>query len=251
MKVLITRPRSQAAPFAEALRAAGFEPAFLPVIEVRPVDDLGELEQAIGSLSSYDWIVFTSINAVEIFFDRVGDWNGLKQKPKIAVIGSKTAAAVKARGAEPDFVPEKYVAESILPGLGNLRGKRILLPAAEIGRDVLVVAIAQAGGTAHELSVYRTLPTEPDADGLTALRAGVDVVTFTSPSTVDNFVLLAERYGLDPLNLPGRPRIACIGPITEEAARQRGFTQLIVASDHTSDGIIEVLKQHSTQLEVR
>lgn len=251
MRVLITRPRSQAAPFAEALRAAGFEPVFLPVIEVRPVDDLGELERAIASLSTYDWIVFTSINAVEIFFDHVDDWNRLEHKPKIAVIGRKTAESVKARGARPDFLPEEYVAEAILPGLGDVRGKRILLPAAEIGRDVLAVAIAQAGGSAHEVSIYRTLPAEPDAAGLAALRSGVDVVTFTSPSTVDNFVRLAERCGLDPFNLPGSPRFACIGPVTEEAARQRGFTQLIVASDHTTDGIIEALRQYSPKLEVR
>ncbi len=250
MKVLITRPRSQSEPFAEALRGAGFEPVFLPVIEIRPVDDLSELERAIASLNTYDWIVFTSINAVEIFFNRVADWQGLQPKPKIAAIGRKTAEALRARGADPAFVPDEYVAEAIMPGLGNVRGKRILLPGAEIGRDVLALAIRKAGGLAHEVSIYQTLPTEPDPTGLAALRSGLDVVTFTSPSTVDNFVSLAVRQRLDPLHLPGRPWFACIGPVTQRAARQQGLARLIVAADHTTDGIIASLKQHVAQLEV-
>lgn len=250
MKVLITRPRSQAGPFADALRRAGFEPVFLPVIEVRPVDDPSELQKALESLATYDWIVFTSVNAVEITFDHMEYWKALKRRPKIAAIGRKTAEALRARGAEPDFVPDEYVAEAILPGLGDVRGKRILLPGAEIGRDALPVAIVAAGGSAHEISIYRTLPTEPDAAGLAALRAGVDVVTFTSPSTVENFVSLTERCGLDPLHLPGRPQVACIGPVTEQAARAGGFTRLIVARDHTTEGIIEALKAQAANVEV-
>lgn len=250
MIVLITRPRAQSGQFAEALRAAGFETATLPVIEIRPVNDLSDLDRAILRLANYDWIVFTSVNAVEITFDHIPDWRALPRKPKMAAIGRKTAEALRARGAEADFVPEEYVAEAIVPGLGDVRGKRVLLPAAEIGRDVVAKAIREAGGEAHEISVYRTLPTEPDRAGLAALKAGVDAVTFTSPSTVDNFISLAEREGLDPLNLPGRPCFACIGQVTEQAARAQGLAKLIVAEDHTTDGIIEALKRYAGSLEV-
>jgi len=252
MKVLITRPRVQSGPFAEALMAAGFETAFLPVIEIQRVDDLGELDRAIREIFTYDWIVFTSINGVEIFFDHVDDWRDLTRtrRPKVAAIGSKTAEALRLHGAAADFVPDEYVAEAILPGLGDLPGKRVLLPGAEIGRDVLPRAIVAAGGRAHEISVYRTLPAEADPAGLAALRSGVDIVTFTSPSTVDNFVSLAEQHGLDPHDLPGGPRFACIGPVTEEEAREQGFTRLIVAEDHTTEGMVEALRKYAASLEV-
>ncbi len=253
MRVLITRPRSQSGPFAEALRAAGFETVFLPVIEIKPVDDLAELDSAIRRLYTYDWIVFGSVNAVEVTFDHVKAWDEITSpgKPRVAAIGRKTAEALRARGVETDFVPDEYIAEAIMPGLGEVRGKRILLPRAEIARDILPAAIRKAGGTADEITVYRTLPVEPDPEGLAALRAGVDVVTLTSPSTVDNFVEVARRNGLDPLDLPGRPWFICIGPVTEQAAREQGLGRLIVASDHTTDGMVAALLKHAGKLEVQ
>ncbi|MGE5250953.1 MAG: uroporphyrinogen-III synthase, partial [Bacteroidota bacterium] len=141
----------------------------------------------------------------------------------------------------PAFVPEEYVAEAILPGLGDLCGKWVLLPRAEIARKALPKAIAAADGIAHEIAVYQTLPAAPDPEGMAALRSGVDVVTFTSPSTVENFIAILEQNGLDPLNLPGKPRFACIGPITEAAARRAGLTGLIVASQYTSEGLISLI----------
>ncbi len=252
MKVLITRPRSQSDPFAKALRQAGFETVFLPVIEIKPAEDLAELDEAIREISTYDWVAFGSVNAVEVFFDHVRAWHDLTSpgKPKVAAIGRKTAEALQARGVETDFVPDEYVAEAIMPGLGDVQGKRVLLPRAEIARDVLPVAIRKAGGVAHEITVYRTLPVEPDPAGLAALRTGVDLVTLTSPSTVDNLVEVARRNGLDPLDLPGRPWFVCIGPVTEQAARERGLTRLIVASDHTTEGMIAALVKHAEKLEV-
>lgn len=252
MKVLITRPRSQSDAFAAALEAAGFEPAFLPVIEIRPVEDLRELEAAIRKIDSYDWIVFSSANAVELFCAHAPEWAASRGgKPRVAAIGPKTAEALHNCGAEADFVPQEYVAEAIIPGLGNLEGKRFLLPRAEIAREVLPVAIRNAGGIAHEIIVYRTLPVEPDPAGLAALRSGVHFVTLTSPSTVENFVGLVRRYALDPLSLPGEPRFVCIGPVTEEAAQAKGLRPLIVAGDHTTDGMIAALEKYVESLEVR
>jgi uroporphyrinogen III methyltransferase/synthase len=118
----------------------------------------------------------------------------------------------------------------------------VLLPRAEIARKALPEAIATAGGVAHEIAVYQTLPAEPDPDGLATLKSGVDAVTFTSPSTVVNFIEIVRRAGLNPLHLPGSPSIACIGPITQRAAEEAGFVDVIVAEEYTSEGIVRLLR---------
>jgi len=267
MKVLITRPRNQADSFAKALAKTGFEPIFFPVIEIRPFEENIALDRAIAKLSCYDWIVFTSVNGVDAFYARMetvtesprpdrqrrggqgrGENNFSLSLPdsmartKVAAIGPKTAKALEARGVTPDFVPDEYVAEAILPGLGDLRGRWVLLPRAEIARKALPEAILKAGGVAHEIAVYQTLPAEPDPAGLAALKSGVDAVTFTSPSTVENFVEIVCRAELDPLHLPGNPKIACIGPITQRAAEEAGFVGVVVAEEYTSEGIVKLLR---------
>jgi uroporphyrinogen-III synthase len=241
-RILITRPRTQAGDFAEKLHAAGFEAVFLPVIEIRPIPDNVALERALAKLECYDWIVFTSVNAVEVVFSNSNPPKRDKGSGvRVAAIGPKTAEALQARGVTPDFVPQEYVAESILPGLGDVRGRWVLLPRAEIARKALPEAIAEAGGIPHEIAVYQTLPARPDPAGLTALQSGVDIVTLTSPSTVQNFAAIARQNGLDPLCLPGNPLFACIGPITEQAAREAGLTPLVVAKEYTTEGLIEAI----------
>jgi len=236
-RILITRPRAQADDFAANLRAAGFEPIFFPVIEIQPIEDNFALERALSKIGCYDWLVFTSVNAVEVVLPQLPDGS----LPQIAAIGPKTAEALQRQGITPNFVPDEYVAESILPGLGDLRGKWVLLPRADIARKALPEAIFEAGGIPHEIAVYRTLPTQPSPDGLAALRSGVDVVTLTSPSTVHSFVTIARQNGLDPLALPGNPVFACIGPITEQAAREEGLGNLMTAREYTTEGLIEVI----------
>ena len=242
MKILITRPRTQADDFAEKLRAAGFEPIFFPVIEIQPIENNVALERALEKLNCYEWVVFTSVNAVDVVFDEYSVFFSRENEGvKFAAIGPKTAEALQACGVTPDFVPEEYVAEAILPGLGNLQGRWVLLPRAEIARKALPEAIADAGGIAHEIAVYKTLPAQPDSDGITALKSGVDVVTLTSPSTVQNFVAICKQNGLDPLNLPNNPLFACIGPITEQAAKEEGLVKLVVAKEYTTEGLIEII----------
>src|SRR5512138_278026 len=173
-RILVTRPRAQANEFAGKLRSAGFEPVFFPVIEIKPVEDNLALERALSKLNCYEWIVFTSVNAVEVVF---GNYSRLIFSDgigtKFAAIGPKTASSLKARGIDADFVPEEYVAEAILPGLGDLIGKWVLLPRAEIARKELPEAIFHAGGVPHEISVYKTLPAQIDMNGLAALKSGV------------------------------------------------------------------------------
>src|SRR6266540_1881698 len=231
-RILITRPRAQADEFATKLRSAGFEPIFFPVIEIQPVENNVALERSLSKLSCYEWIVFTSVNAVEVVFDQFPSlhWS---EAVKVATIGPKTAEALKTRGVNPDFVPQEYVAEAILPGLGDLLGKWVLLPRAEIARKALPEAIFQAGGIPHEIAVYKTLPAQPDMEALAALQSGVDVITLTSPSTVQNFLAIARGHGLDPLNLPNHPLFACIGPITGQAAQEEGLVPLVIAQEYT------------------
>ena len=236
-RVLITRPREQANDFADKLCAAGFEPIFFQVIEIRPIENNIVLERAWSKLECYDWIVFTSVNAVAVVFGQFEN----QSLPHVAAIGAKTAEALQSRGITPDFVPEEYVAESILPGLGDVRGKWVLLPRAEIARKALPEAIAEAGGIPHEIAVYKTLPVQPDPEGLAALKSGVDWITFTSPSTVQNFVEILRQQKMDPLELVSKPKIACIGPITERAARDQGFEISVVAEKYTTDGLINAL----------
>jgi len=248
-RILITRPRAQANGFAEKLYAVGFEPIFFPVIEIQPIENNIALDRALSKLNCYEWVVFTSVNGVEVIFEHYPSLlKGEKVEVRFAAIGPKTAEALQARGVTPDFVPHEYVAESILPGLGDLRGRWVLLPRADISRKALPKAIFEAGGIPHEIAVYKTLPVQPDAEGLASLRSGVDWITFTSPSTVRNFVAILHQQKMNPFQLAGKPRIACIGPITEGAARDEGFNVDVVAEKYTTEGLVnEISKQVHTE----
>jgi uroporphyrinogen III methyltransferase/synthase len=249
MKVLITRPRAQSESFGQALHIAGFEPIYFPVIEIHPTEDNADLDRVLKNLNNYDWVVFTSVNAVVARLalalaqiqGRLQGGRPQGSPLRVAAIGPKTADALRKHNIEPDFIPEEYVAEAILPGLGDLRDKWVLLPRAEIARKALPEAIFAAGGIPHEIAVYKTLPTQPDTESLTALKTGVDVITFTSASTVENFVVMMRQNRLDPLNLPNNPLFACIGPITEQAARDEGLTNLVVAKEYTTEGLIQII----------
>jgi uroporphyrinogen-III synthase len=245
-RILVTRPQAQAESFVDGLRLAGFEPIYFPLIEIHPIENNTELDQALENLATYDWVIFTSVNGVEVVFDAIAI-KALSLKKqfdntlKVAAIGAKTAQALNMRGVAVDFAPADYVADAILPGLGNMHGKRFLLPRAEIARKELPEAILKAGGIVNDIAVYKTLPTRPGREGLNALKAGVDVITFTSASTVQNFIAVAKQNGLDPLSLPNNPLFACIGPITEQAAREEGLMNLVTAKEYTSEGLIQIL----------
>ncbi len=242
-RILITRPRSQAEDFAHRLQALGAIPVYFPVIEISPIQETAELDQALQQLDQYDWLVLTSVNGVQVVWDRLDELliEDLPDRLKVAAIGPKTAAALRQVGVVPDFVPDEYVAEAILPGLGELSNLRVLLLRADLARAALPQAIEQAGGMAHEIAVYNTLPAQPDPQELRDLQLGVDIVTFTSSSTVRNFVSLARQAGLDHQSLPGEPLIACIGPITAQTALEQGLNVDLVASEYTTQGLIQAL----------
>ncbi len=240
-RVLITRPRAQAAAFIERLTALGAVPVVFPTIEISVLEDTSLLDQAITSLNTYHWIIFTSVNGVSAFWQRLdalGKGSIVFVSIQVAAIGPATAQALVEKGVQPSFIPEVYVAEAILPGLGDVRGQRVLLPCAEIARKALVEALHNQGAFPEEIAVYRTLPAHPDSQALAELEKGVDVATFTSSSTVQNFFDLLGGRAFDLLK---GAVIACIGPITAETAQKLGLAVDIVATDYTVDGLIEAL----------
>ena len=251
-RILITRPRKLAEGFAAALKAEGAQPIFFPVIKIIPPDDFSAFDFALQSLEKFDWLILTSVHGVEAFFKRF-QLLGIKQIPprlSVAAVGSKTAQSLTEHGARIDYVPDEYLPKAILSGLGkNLGGKRFLFPQSNLARTVLADKIRSAGGLVTEVIAYRTIASEPDNAEMDKLRAGLDVVTFTSPSAVRNFVGIVQKNGLDPFNLPGNPLFACIGPVTKEAVEEAGFVNLVTASEYTTAGLIEALtKSEFSQL---
>ena len=242
-RVVITRPQGQDEEFATALERAGAIPILFPVIEISPVRETTALDRALSKLHCYDWLVLTSVNGVEMVWERLSalDINSIPEQIQVAAIGPKTAEALKARGITPNYVPGEFVAEAIVPGLGDLRGRWVLLPRADLARPALPRAIQVQDGVAHEIAVYHTLPARPDPAVLEALRQGVDIITFTSSSTVRNFVALVAGAGLDPHNLPRNPLIACIGPITAGTAMEEGLPVDVVAEEYTTEGLLRGL----------
>lgn len=247
-RVLVTRSREQASVLSELLRAHGAEPVEFPTIEIVPPADFGPLDEAIARLATYAWAIFTSANGVKIFVDRLRnaglDIRALKGV-KLAAIGPATAHELERYGLLLDYVPVEYVAESIVEGLkGQVRGKRVLLARAEIARQVLPEGLKKEGASVDQVVAYRTISS---ADGKVdvkrmLLEKEIDVITFTSSSTVENFV--AKLEGLDLEAATDGVTIASIGPITSETALARGLRVDVTAQDHTIPGLVEAIVQH-------
>ena len=250
LRIVVTRPVAQSEGLAQALRAEGAAVVLLPAVEIRVSPDLTTLEQALRRLEGYDWVIFTSANAVEITAERmqrIGVPLAQLAGRRVAAIGPATAAALTTRGVQPDFVPTEFIGESLARGLGPLQGKRILLPRAEGARQALPAGLVEQGASVDEIGIYRAATPPAPPAGLRQLAQGVEAVTFTSPSTVRGFIQLARQAGLDPQKLPGTPCLACIGPITAAAARREGLRADIVASRYTADGLVEALISHFQQ----
>ncbi len=241
-RVLITRPEDQAEEFAEKLRALGAEPVVLPAIELQPPGNWAPVDRALQKLQGggYDWVVFTSANGVRFALERLHqrelDIEALKGA-KLAAIGPATARALQNAGLTVEFVPSTYVAEAIAEGLGDVRGKRVLLLRADIARPDLRELLGQRGARVEEVAVYRTRPARREPDLVQRTLRSVDVVTFTSGSTVHALLdaLDDARAALDGVI------VACIGPITARAACGRGLLVHVEAKEHTTDGLLRAL----------
>lgn len=250
LKVLVTRPTDQASALADRLLASGAIPIELPTIEIAPPESYTQLDNAIWRLGIYDWIIFTSVHGVQFFLNRLsalGFKPSILEPVRIAAVGPSTAAALETSGRKPDYIPQEYLTEKIANGLGDVREKRILLPRTDIASKSLPEILRTLGARVDEVTAYRTLtPSNLSAEKLAPILAGgIDLVIFTSPSTVRNLarVLVAEDFAK-----LSKCRVACIGPVTAEAARELGFHVDILAKNHTIDSLVEEIVNENRSL---
>jgi uroporphyrinogen-III synthase len=239
-RIVITRPPHKAEAFAVRLRDLGAVPILIPTIEIRPPRNPAPLDDALRRLATFDWLVITSANAVTHIWRRLDaleldaaqiDW------PRIAAIGPITAKALRKRGREIELIPEEHVAESLFDALAervDLSGARILLPQGNLARSFLAEALNDAGTDVRAVIAYETVRPEIEP---AALAAPFDAITFTSSSTVENFVSCFD----DPHVIIGDALVACIGPITADTARDLGLPVQVIADPHTIDGLIAAL----------
>lgn len=236
-RIVITRPPDQASDFIAELQARGAVPVMLPLIKIQPPTDPGPLDQALNHIEQYDLIIFTSANTVTSVCQRVTkpptNW------PSIAAIGPATTRALEACDLPVTLTAEKHTAEGLFEALNaqiDLRGKRVLLPQSAIARPVLTQLLQEAGALVDAVTAYETV--RPDSDpGL--LVEPFDAITFTSSSTVQNFVDLF----VDPTAVIGNALVATIGPVTADTARDLGLQVDVMADPHTVEGLIMALAE--------
>ncbi|BCJ85050.1 uroporphyrinogen-III C-methyltransferase [Effusibacillus dendaii] len=244
-RVLVTRARSQAGELASKIEQLGGEVYEFPVIRLAPPTDWQPVDQALSRLESFDWLIFTSVNGVEFFFGRMRETaiDIRRLRGKIAAVGSVTEQALRQRGIIPDLMPDQFIADELLTVMQNkLRpGDRILLPTADIARKTLPDGLRQLGGEVTEIDVYQNQAVADDAEAVAEMLANgrIDVLTFTSSSTVKNFVKAMQ--GQDLPKLLARVQVASIGPVTTETAAKLGVRVDVQAEPHTIDGLVEAI----------
>jgi uroporphyrinogen III methyltransferase/synthase len=241
-KIVVTRALGQAADVFGRLQELGAQLIEFPVIATRPALDYGPLDAAIARLDAYDWLIFTSANGVRFFLERLdrssADWRSLRAR--ICAIGPGTRRAVEELHLKVDLVPEEYVAESLVQAFKkeSLTGKRILLPRAAVARDLVPKELTRLGAQVDVVEAYRTvIPESARRRASEIFGAGkqADWVTFTSSSTVVNFVKTAGLWAL------AGTRVASIGPVTSETAQKLGIHVDVEAEEHTMEGLVEAI----------
>jgi uroporphyrinogen III methyltransferase / synthase len=257
-RIVVTRSREQAADLVEMLEERGAEAIHAPTIRIAPPEDPVALDRACADAATYDWIVFTSANAVDSFMQRVianGDIRDLKGV-RLCAIGPSTAGRVSRYGIRVDLTPDEAISEAVVDALkatGPLTGARILLPRADIAREVLADQLREAGADLTEVAAYRTMPdgSEPDGDQdiyRMLLDRQIDAVTFTSASTVKNFAkIFGEEQAADLLRTTV---VASIGPVTAEAAQQLGIETTVMPARYTIPDLVDALVEHFRSLVV-
>jgi uroporphyrinogen III methyltransferase/synthase len=250
--ILITRAAGQSSNFSnfsDRLQQEGATVIEMPALVITPPSTWEPLDNAILNISNFNWLILTSSNGVDYFFERLtakGKDSKDLAELKIAVVGKKTAQSLKKRSLEPDFIPPNFVADSLVAHFpGNLEGSKILFPRVETGgRDVLVKELTEKGAEVTEVPAYESgCPTEIAADALTALQQKtIDVITFASSKTVKNFCQLIESNKQQlPQNLLEGICIASIGPQTSESCQSLLGRVDVEAKEYTLDGLTEAI----------
>jgi uroporphyrinogen III methyltransferase/synthase len=222
-----------------------------PTIRVSGLKDHKLLDEAIHDLSSYQWIIFTSVNGVDSFFQRLHEMKKDSRafgSGQVCAIGPETAASLRQRGIVPDYVPPEYRAEAIIDGFSSLgvRGARILIPRALEARDILPDQLMQQGASVDVVPVYETLPDSADIPSLLDLiqKKSVNMVTFTSTSTVKNFCASFQEEGCHLPDLLKGVDIACIGPVCAKAAESHGLEVRIMPKEYTIAAMTQAIVNH-------
>jgi len=253
VRVLVGRARHQAGALSGELRKLGATVLEIPFIEIRKPRSFKPLDSALRNLAGYDWLILTSANGVEAMWERLAKLRLTKKSLKhlrIAAIGPATKKAIEQRGGRVDVVPKEYVAESVVRSLRRrVKGKRVLLVRAKVARDVIPRELRKAGAQVDVVEAYETVVPQSSRRRLRSALANPrrrpQVVTFTSSSTVRNFVdLLGLRQaaGLEGI------RLASIGPVTSSTLRELGLRVDIAAKEFTIPGLIEAIVRSMAQL---
>ncbi|MGG1677603.1 uroporphyrinogen-III synthase [Neobacillus sp. NRS-1170] len=237
-KVLVPRGKDQAKSFSQLVERFGGIPVEIPLIAFRPIASNERIQDCLRALDTYDWIIFTSNVTVETFFSFLED--GVAVLPKVAVIGKKTEEVLKEKGVQAEFVPSVYVAEEFveefLPILEG--GSKVLIPKGNLAREYIATALTEAGTQVDEVIIYETyLPEESRLKVRGMLADGeVDILTFTSPSTVDHFMEVVKEFGLyEPMS---NCIVSCIGPVTEKKLHEYGLTVHASPKEYTVKDMI-------------
>ncbi len=241
-RIVVTRAKGQAEALSARLHALGADVVELPTIEIRPAADYAPLDRAIAELACYDWLIFTSANGVRFFLDRLdrsgADLRALRAR--ICAIGPATRAAVEALHLKVDLMGKEYVAEGLLDAFAahDLAGKRVLLPRAAVARDLVPSELTRRGARVHVVEAYRAVIPENAAERARRIFSAArrpDCITFTSSSTVQNFVAAAGAESLAGV------RVVTIGPVTSATARSLGIEVHAEAQPYTIDGLVGTL----------
>jgi uroporphyrinogen III methyltransferase/synthase len=243
-RIVVTRAREQASTFLASLSELGAECIEFPTIEVIPSADGRDMDKAIAGLEKYRWVIFTSVNGVRFFFERLwalGKDARAFREIKVAAIGSSTGDAIRERGIRPDLVPDEFRAEAVVEAFRkeNVRGAWLLLPRAAQAREVLPEELRKMGAFVDVVEAYRTVKAAGDLDRVKEMleKGEIHMVTFTSSSTVSNFVELFSEEGQSFFRWMGRTAVACIGPVTAKTAEKRGLKVDLVASEYTIESL--------------
>jgi uroporphyrinogen-III synthase len=239
---VVTRAEHQAGALAELLAARGATVVSIPTIAIVPPAEWEAVDAALAALDRYDWIAFTSANAVAAVWERLGQL-GLALPPelRLAAVGPATAAALEARGAVVSACPATFQGDALAGAMPGLPGARVLLPRGNLARDATVEALEDAGARVEALTVYRTVPAEVSPADRALLREGVDAITFTAPSTVRHF---AAAIGGELSAVLGGAVVACIGPVTAAAVRELALPELLQSPEATSASLVAALEAH-------
>jgi uroporphyrinogen III methyltransferase/synthase len=250
--VLVTRPREQAPALSNLLAELGAEPIECPTLEICPPDSWVPVDESIQELSSYDWIIFTSVNGVKAFMGRL--WFHQKDarslgNAKVCCIGPRTEEEANRWGLRADLVPKEFQAEGILDALGGLsiQGQRILIPRAKVAREILPEQLRELGATVRVVHGYQAVPPDSAREPISHRFRNLDIqyLTFTSSSTVKNFCqLFSDRQELQ--KLTQHATVACIGPITAKTVEEEGLSVDIVAAQNTVPALVDAIVAHAS-----